>query len=126
VAGETSGPHLALTPDPLKVAAAAESAISAPALIIRRRPTYYGPDPEPHLRQSQQRRDMLDVLMREQAVKQITNPAPLVPAQLPPVRQRTPGQPWTSGADMAMSAATQNPLIRHALPDDGHEVDGRA
>ena len=41
-------------------------------------------------------------------------------------RQRIPGQPWTSGADIAMSAATQNPLIWHALPDDGHEVDGRA
>ena len=76
VAGETSGPHLALTPDPLEVAAAAESAISAPALIIRRYATYCGHDQEPRLRQSRQRRDMLDVLMREQAVKQITNPAP--------------------------------------------------
>jgi hypothetical protein len=90
VAGETSGPHLALTLDLLEVAAAAESAITAPALIIRRHATYYGHDPEPRLRQSRQRRDMLDVLMREQAVKQITNPAPLVPAQLPPVSPTHP------------------------------------
>ena len=47
--GETSGPHLALTPDPTEVAAAAESAISAPALIIRRHATYFGRDPEPRL-----------------------------------------------------------------------------
>jgi hypothetical protein len=72
-------------PDPLEVAAAAESAISAPALIIRWHATYYGHDPEPRLRQSRQRRDMLDVVMREQAVKQITNLAPLIPAQLLPV-----------------------------------------
>lgn len=89
VAGETSGPHLALTLDLLEVAAAAESAISARALIIRRHATYCGHDPEPRLRQSRQRRDMLDVLMREQAVKQIINPAPLVPAQLLPTRHVT-------------------------------------
>jgi hypothetical protein len=98
-------------PDLLEVAAAAESAISASALIIRRHAMYYGHDPEPRLRQSRQRRDMLDVLIREQAVKQITNPARWFPPNYRRFRQRTPGQPWTSGADMAMSAATQNPMI---------------
>lgn len=84
VAAETAGPQLALTPDLLEVAAAAQSAISASALMIQRHATYYGHDPEPRVRQSRQRRDMLDVLMREQAVRQMTNPAPLVPAKLPP------------------------------------------
>ena len=79
VAGK-SGPDLALTPDLMEVAAAAESAISASALIIERHATYYGYDPEPRVRQSRQRREMLDVLMREQAIKQMTNPAPLIPA----------------------------------------------
>jgi hypothetical protein len=79
VAG-TSGADLALTPDLMEVAAAAESAISASALIIERHATYYGYDPEPRVRQSQQRREMLDVLMREQAIKQMTNPAPLIAA----------------------------------------------
>jgi hypothetical protein len=78
VAG-TSGPDLALTPDLMEVAAAAESAISATALIIERHATYYGYDPEPRVRESRQRRAMLDVLMREQAIKQMTNPAPLIP-----------------------------------------------
>jgi hypothetical protein len=76
----TSGPDLALTPDLMEVAAAAESAISASALIIERHATYYGYDPEPRVRQSRQRRAMLDVLMREQAINQMTNPAPLIRA----------------------------------------------
>lgn len=79
VAG-TTGPDLMLTPDLMEVAAAAESAISASALIIGRHATYFGYDPEPRVRQSGQRRAMLDVLMREQAIKQMTNPAPLIPA----------------------------------------------
>jgi hypothetical protein len=79
VAG-TSGPDLALTPDLMEVAAAAESAISASALIVERHATYYGYNPEPRARQSRQRREMLDVLMREQAIKQMTNPAPLTSA----------------------------------------------
>jgi hypothetical protein len=32
------------------------------------------------LLQSRQRRNMLDVLMREQETRQMTNPAPLIPA----------------------------------------------
>jgi hypothetical protein len=80
VAGAASGPELALTPDLLEVAAAAESAISGSALIIQTHAAYYGYDPEPRVRQSRQRRNMLDVLMREQAIRQMTNPAPLIPA----------------------------------------------
>ena len=124
MAGETSEPHLALT-DVLEVAAA-ESAISAPALIIRRHATYYSHGPEPRLRQSRQRRDMLDVLMREQAVKQMTNPAPLVPAQLPPV---SPTHPRTTLDQRRghgdVSSDTEPPDLAR-LPDDGHEVDARA
>ena len=45
VAG-TTGPDLMLTPDLMEVAAAAESAISASALIIERHATYFGYDPE--------------------------------------------------------------------------------
>ena len=67
-------------PDLLEVAAAAESAISGSALIIQTHATYCGYDPEPRVRQSRQRRDMLDVLMREQVAGQMTNPAPLIPA----------------------------------------------
>ena len=80
VMGPVNGPELALTPDLLEVAAAAESAISGSALIIQKHATYYGYDPGPRLRQSQQRRNMLDVLMREQVARQMTNPAPLIPA----------------------------------------------
>jgi hypothetical protein len=80
VTGAANGPELALTPDLLEVAAAAESAISGSALIIQTHATYYGYDPEPRVRQSRQRRDMLDVLMRDQVARQMTNPAPLIPA----------------------------------------------
>ena len=77
--GPVNGPELALPPDLLEVAAA-ESAISGSALIIQTHATYYGYDPGPRLRQSQQHRNMLDVLMREQATRQMTNPTPLIPA----------------------------------------------
>ncbi len=80
VAGAAAGPELALTPDLLEVTAASESAISGSALIIQTHAAYYGYDPEPRVRQSRQRRDMLDVLMREQVVRQMTNPATLIPA----------------------------------------------
>ncbi len=80
VAGETAGPELALTPDLLEVAAAAESAISGSALIIQTHATYYGYDAGPRVKKSRQRRNMLDVLMREQAISQMTNPAPLIQA----------------------------------------------
>lgn len=76
----TSGPDLELTPDLIEVAAAAQTAISASALIIQRHATYYGHDPEHRIQRTSQRRAMLDVLMREQAVQQMTNPAPLIPA----------------------------------------------
>lgn len=76
----TSGPDLELTPDLMEVAAAAQTAISASALIIERHATYYGHAPEPRMQRSSQRRTMLDVLMREQAINQMTNPAPLIPA----------------------------------------------
>ena len=113
-------------PDLLEVAAAAESAISASALIIRRHAMYYGHDPEPRLRQSRQRRDMLDVLMREQAVKQIANPAPLVPAQLPPVSPTHPRTTLDQRRGHGDVSSDTEPHDLHALPDDGHEVDGRA
>lgn len=75
-----AGPELSLTTDLMEVAAAAETAISASALIIRTHATYYGFDPEPCVRQSSQRRGMLDALMGEQAARQQTNPDPLIPA----------------------------------------------
>ena len=80
VAREAPRPRLDLTPDLLEAAAAAQSAISASALIIQRHATYYGYDPEPRVSKSRHRRAILDVLMREQAVKQMTNPPPLIPA----------------------------------------------
>jgi hypothetical protein len=80
VTGQVNVPELALTPDLLEVAVATESAISGSALIIKTHAIYYGYGPGPRLRQSQQRRNMLDVLMREQVARQMTNPAPLIPA----------------------------------------------
>lgn len=76
----TSGPDLELTPDLMEVAAAAQTAISASGLIIQRHATYYGHDPEPRVQRTSQRRAMLDLLTREQAIQQMTNPAPLIPA----------------------------------------------
>lgn len=80
VVGEGGGPELSLTPDLLEVAVAAQTAISASALIIERHATYYGFDPEPRVRKSRQRRQMLDALTREQVRKQFTNPVPLIRA----------------------------------------------
>jgi hypothetical protein len=82
VRGPVSEPELALTPDLLEVAAAAESAISGAALIILTHATYYGYDPEPRLLQSRQRRNMLDVLMREQVSRQMTKPSAPHPSRL--------------------------------------------
>jgi hypothetical protein len=80
VTEESPGSRLDLTPDLLEAAAAAQTAISASALIIERHATYYGHDPEPRTSKSRQRRGMLDTLMRDQAARQMTNPAPLIPA----------------------------------------------
>jgi hypothetical protein len=119
----TSGPDLALTPDLMEVAAAAESAISASALIIERHATYYGYDPEPRVRQSQQRREMLDVLMREQAIKQITNLPPLIPAgslclicRRQPCVHRNRCQPRAGGKHKWLPTPSEQPIIRsHGL-----------
>jgi hypothetical protein len=81
VVGDRSGPELSLTPDLLEVAAASQTAISASALILERHGNYFGFDPEPYTRKSRQRRMMLDTLMREQFVRQATNPAPLIRAK---------------------------------------------
>ena len=80
VTGDRSGSALSLTPDLLEVAAASQTAISASALILERHGTYFGFDPEPFTRRSRQRRTILDVLMRDQFVRQATNPAPLIQA----------------------------------------------
>jgi hypothetical protein len=81
VVGDRTGPELSLTPDLLEVAAASQTAISASELILERHANYFGFDPEPYKRKSRQRRMMLDTLMREQFVKQATNPAPLIRAE---------------------------------------------
>lgn len=78
VVGGADGPQLELSPDLLELAAAAQTAISASALIIERHAVYYGFDPEPYVRRSRQRRGILDVLMRDQMVKQATDPAPMI------------------------------------------------
>jgi hypothetical protein len=57
--------HLQLTPDLLEVGAAAQSAISASALIVKTCASYYGHDARSWVRKSSQRRSMLDTLMRE-------------------------------------------------------------
>jgi hypothetical protein len=81
VTGDRSDAELSLTPNLLEVAAASQTAISASALILERHATYFGFDPEPYTRKSRQRRTMLDTLMREQAVSQAMNPAPLIEAE---------------------------------------------
>lgn len=78
VVGDRSGPELSLTPDLLEVAAASQTAISASALILERHANYFGFDPEPYTRKSYHRRMMLDTLMRDQFIRQVTNPAPLI------------------------------------------------
>lgn len=81
VVGDPSAPELSLTPNLLEVAAASQTAISASALILERHANYFGFDPEPYTRKSHQRRTMLDILMREQVIRQATNPAPLIRAK---------------------------------------------
>jgi hypothetical protein len=81
VVGDGTGPELELTPDLLEVAAASQTAISASELVLERHANYFGFDPEPYTRKSRQRRTMLDTLMREQAVRQAANPAPLIRAK---------------------------------------------
>jgi hypothetical protein len=81
VVGDRNGPELSLTPDLLEVAAASQTAISASELVLERHANYFGFDPEPYTRKSRQRRTMLDTLMREQAVRQAANPAPLIRAK---------------------------------------------
>jgi hypothetical protein len=73
----TSRPEeeLTLTPDLLEVGAAAESAISASALIIRTFAAYFGHDPTARSRKSRSRRGMLDALMREYATTRSSLPA---------------------------------------------------
>jgi hypothetical protein len=58
------GEPLALTPSVLDVGAAAESAISASALILDRAGRMNGHDPTPHIRRAQDRREEIDALMR--------------------------------------------------------------
>jgi hypothetical protein len=81
VVGDRSDPELSLTPDLLEVATASQTAISASALILERHANYFGFDPEPYTRKSRQRRMMLDTLMREQFIRQATNPAPTIRAE---------------------------------------------
>ncbi len=81
VIGDRVGAELSLTPDLLEVAAASQTAISASALVLERHARYFGFDPEPYARKSHQRRMVLDTLMREQFIRQATNPAPLIRAE---------------------------------------------
>jgi hypothetical protein len=82
VIGGRGGPELSLTPDLMEIAAASQTAISASALLIDRHATYYGFDPAVYMRKSSQRRGIIDALMREQVMSQVTNPAALVPASV--------------------------------------------
>jgi hypothetical protein len=64
----SSDPVLTLSPSLMEVAAASQSAISASALIIKGYALYYGHDPEPQVRRSRRRRQMLDTWMRDHAI----------------------------------------------------------
>jgi hypothetical protein len=64
VDGSRPGEPLALTPSVLDVGAAAESAISASALILDRCGRCYGHDPGAHVQSSKDRREAIDTLMR--------------------------------------------------------------
>jgi len=55
--------NLTLTPDVMEIAAAAETVISASALVIKTYGLYYGHNPDTRVCRSQQRRDVLDRLM---------------------------------------------------------------
>jgi hypothetical protein len=61
------GEPLDLLPDVMEVGAAAESAISASALILDRCGRYYGQDPKAPVQRAQQRRERIDALMRRAA-----------------------------------------------------------
>ncbi|MDN3353183.1 hypothetical protein [Actinomadura sp. DC4] len=61
------GESLVLAPDLLEIAAAAQTAISASALVIARCAAYYGRDPQLYVRQSGDRRKTLDPYMRQVA-----------------------------------------------------------
>lgn len=65
VADAEPGGEFALTTDLIEVGAAAQYAISASALIAQTHATYYGYNPEPRVRQSRQRRQMLERHMRD-------------------------------------------------------------
>lgn len=80
VSGNRATPELSLTPDLFEIAGASLVAIEASALLLERYGTYFGFDPEPYTRKSRQRRGILDTLVREQAERQATNPAPLINA----------------------------------------------
>ena len=56
---------LAMTPNLLEVGAAAESAISASALIIARCGTYYGYETQAHVQRTRERREAIDLRMRQ-------------------------------------------------------------
>jgi hypothetical protein len=58
------GEPLDLLPDVMQVGAAAESAISASALILDRCGRYYGQDPGAQVQRARQRREKIDALMR--------------------------------------------------------------
>jgi len=64
------GEPLAMTPNLMEVAAAAQCAISASGLIIARCAAYNRHDPEAHLQRTRQRRASLDPHMRRLAAAQ--------------------------------------------------------
>jgi len=61
------GEPLDLLPDVMEVGAAAESAISASALILDRCGRYYGHDPRSQVQRAQEHREKIDALMRRAA-----------------------------------------------------------
>ncbi|MFJ5036021.1 hypothetical protein ACIQB5_50555 [Streptomyces sp. NPDC088560] len=58
------GSELEIKPDLMQAAASAQSAISASGLIVKSYALYYGHDPEPLIRESRQRRAMIDGWMK--------------------------------------------------------------
>jgi hypothetical protein len=61
------GEPLDLLPDVMEVGAAAESVISASALILDRCGRYYGHDPRSQIQRAQEHREKIDALMRRAA-----------------------------------------------------------